>query len=88
MESVGGPKVEQNENYISPSDAILSPTTQKLSQMKGKRLGSNNIKPRSLFAKTVDKEAQSRQKEESAQDNSKDDLSKENERDAFTDIGK
>lgn len=39
MESVGGPKLEQNETYISPSDAILSPTTQKLNQMKGKRLG-------------------------------------------------
>ena len=27
----------QNQTYISPSDAIASPTTKKLSQIKGKR---------------------------------------------------
>ncbi|KAK5229706.1 hypothetical protein LTR72_001238 [Exophiala xenobiotica] len=41
----------QNQTYISPSDAIASPTTKKLSQIKGKRF--MNGKPQTLFAKTL-----------------------------------
>ncbi|KAI1617990.1 hypothetical protein EDD37DRAFT_621422 [Exophiala viscosa] len=42
----------QNQTYISPSDAIASPTTKKLSEIKGKRFMS--AKPqRTLFAKTL-----------------------------------
>jgi hypothetical protein len=41
--------------YISPSDNIMSPTTKKLSQIKGRRFGS--AKPQSLFAKTLGKQA-------------------------------
>jgi len=41
----------QNQTYISPSDAIASPTTKKLSQIKGKRF--MNAKPQTLFAKTL-----------------------------------
>ncbi|KEF61185.1 uncharacterized protein A1O9_02750, partial [Exophiala aquamarina CBS 119918] len=37
--------------YISPSDAIRSPTTKKLSEIKGKRF--QNAKPQNLFAKTL-----------------------------------
>jgi hypothetical protein len=40
--------------YISPSDNIMSPTTKKLSQIKGRRFGS--AKPQSLFAKTLGKQ--------------------------------
>ncbi|KAK5064646.1 hypothetical protein LTR84_000480 [Exophiala bonariae] len=40
-----------NNTYISPSDAIRSPTTKKLSEIKGKRF--QNAKPQTLFAKTL-----------------------------------
>ncbi|MCJ1399985.1 hypothetical protein MMC11_003188 [Xylographa trunciseda] len=44
-----GPKA----TYISPSDTILSPTTQKLAGMRQKRF--MKAKPQSLFAKTSSK---------------------------------
>ncbi|RVX68148.1 hypothetical protein B0A52_08289 [Exophiala mesophila] len=40
-----------SSTYISPSDAIRSPTTKKLSEIKGKRY--QNAKPSNLFAKTM-----------------------------------
>ena len=43
------------QSYISPSDTIMSPTTKKLSEIKGRRFGS--AKPQSLFAKTLGKQA-------------------------------
>ncbi|KAJ9612260.1 hypothetical protein H2200_003857 [Cladophialophora chaetospira] len=43
-----------NSTYISPSDAIRSPTTKKLSELKGKRYMS--AKPKTLFAQTVSRE--------------------------------
>ena len=43
------------QSYISPSDTIMSPTTKKLSEIKGRRFGSG--KPQSLFAKTVERRA-------------------------------
>ncbi|ERF69332.1 hypothetical protein EPUS_04037 [Endocarpon pusillum Z07020] len=46
----------QPQSYISPSDTIMSPTTKKLSEMKGKRFASG--KPQSLFAKTVGRQIQ------------------------------
>lgn len=42
------------QTYISPSDTIMSPTTKKLSQIKGRRFAA--AKPQSLFAKTVGKQ--------------------------------
>jgi Spo12 family len=44
----------QQGNYISPSDNILSPTSKKLSAIKGKRFAAG--KPQSLFAKTVSRQ--------------------------------
>ncbi|EXJ83904.1 hypothetical protein A1O1_07533 [Capronia coronata CBS 617.96] len=41
----------QNQTYISPSDAMQSPTTKKLSEIKGRRF--MNAKPQTLFAKTL-----------------------------------
>jgi len=55
-----------NQTYISPSDAIRSPTTKKLSELKGKRF--LNAKPKTLFAQTVSREnvkAQSQNLEDS-----------------------
>ncbi|KAJ9647446.1 uncharacterized protein PV06_00159 [Exophiala oligosperma] len=53
----------QNQTYISPSDAIASPTTKKLSAIKGKRFA--NAKPQMLFAKTLAKQSlQTRQAEQ------------------------
>lgn len=43
------------QKYVSPSDHIMSPTTKKLSAIKGKRFGA--ARPQSLFAKTVGKQA-------------------------------
>ncbi|KIX98176.1 uncharacterized protein Z520_06256 [Fonsecaea multimorphosa CBS 102226] len=43
-----------SQTYISPSDAIRSPTTKKLSEIKGRRF--MNAKPQTLFAKTLAKE--------------------------------
>lgn len=46
-------KIEEsqgNQTYVSPSDTIMSPCTQKLSALRGKHAGK--AKPRSLFAKT------------------------------------
>jgi hypothetical protein len=43
------------QSYISPSDTIMSPTTKKLSEIKGRRFASG--KPQSLFAKTVEQRA-------------------------------
>ncbi|KIX10014.1 uncharacterized protein Z518_01095 [Rhinocladiella mackenziei CBS 650.93] len=48
------PSQNQNRTYISPSDAITSPTTKKLSEIKGRRF--MNTKPQTLFAKTLAKE--------------------------------
>ncbi|KAF1985936.1 hypothetical protein K402DRAFT_463941 [Aulographum hederae CBS 113979] len=42
--------------YISPSDNILSPATQKLAAFRGRNLGKG-AKPQSLFAKTTSKNA-------------------------------
>jgi len=42
----------QSSEYISPSDAILSPATQKLAAFKGKKLGKG-LKPQTLFAKAM-----------------------------------
>jgi hypothetical protein len=45
---------ENTTNYISPSDAMMSPTTKKLSQIKGRRLAGTKTKQlnsRELFAK-------------------------------------
>ncbi|KAL9013033.1 MAG: hypothetical protein Q9173_002258, partial [Seirophora scorigena] len=39
--------------YISPSDMIMSPATQKLEALKGKRFGK--AKGQSLFANTMSK---------------------------------
>ncbi|KAG6993819.1 hypothetical protein G7Y79_00050g085560 [Physcia stellaris] len=39
--------------YVSPSDNIMSPCTQKLSALKGKQFGK--AKPKSLFAQTAGK---------------------------------
>ncbi|OQV02070.1 hypothetical protein CLAIMM_07321 [Cladophialophora immunda] len=55
----GGAMLAQNQTtgsqtYISPSDAIRSPTTKKLSEIKGRRFMS--AKPQTLFAKTLAKE--------------------------------
>ncbi len=44
----------QKQTYVSPSDNILSPTTKKLNELKGKRFASG--KPQSLFAKTVSRQ--------------------------------
>jgi hypothetical protein len=46
---------QSKQSYVSPSDTIMSPTTKKLSEIKGRRFGSG--KPQSLFAKTVEKRA-------------------------------
>ncbi|MCJ1289991.1 hypothetical protein MMC34_001526 [Xylographa carneopallida] len=43
----------QKSTYISPSDTIMSPTTQKLAGMRQKRF--MKAKPQSLFAKTSSK---------------------------------
>ena len=48
-------KEQKSQSYVSPSDTIMSPTTKKLSEMKGKRFAS--AKPQSLFAKTVGRQA-------------------------------
>lgn len=45
----------EKQTYISPSDNIMSPTTKKLSAIKGRRFAS--AKPQSLFAKTLGKQA-------------------------------
>lgn len=45
-----------SQTYISPSDAIRSPTTKKLSEIKGKRFAS--AKPKTLFAQTVARQNQ------------------------------
>lgn len=44
----------QKQTYMSPSDNILSPTSKKLNDIKGKRFASG--KPQSLFAKTVSRQ--------------------------------
>ena len=44
----------QKQTYVSPSDNILSPTSKKLNEIKGKRFASG--KPQSLFAKTVSRQ--------------------------------
>ncbi|KAJ9628504.1 hypothetical protein H2203_002403 [Taxawa tesnikishii (nom. ined.)] len=40
-----------SQSYVSPSDAIMSPASQKLSSFKQKQINKGPIKPRSLFAK-------------------------------------
>ncbi|KAI4758643.1 hypothetical protein E4T52_09190 [Aureobasidium sp. EXF-3400] len=51
-------ETEGNSNptnaYVSPSDAIMSPASQKLSGFKQRQMNkSNPVKPRTLFAKTA-----------------------------------
>ncbi|EHY56768.1 hypothetical protein ABEF95_007402 [Exophiala dermatitidis] len=46
---------QQTQTYISPSDAMQSPTTKKLSEIKGRRF--MNAKPQTLFAKTLNQES-------------------------------
>ncbi|KAI5209016.1 hypothetical protein E4T39_01107 [Aureobasidium subglaciale] len=52
-------KMRENEGnptnaYVSPSDAIMSPASQKLSGFKQRQMNkSNPVKPRTLFAKTA-----------------------------------
>ncbi|KAH0365540.1 hypothetical protein KCU65_g6035, partial [Aureobasidium melanogenum] len=52
-------KLRENEGnptnaYVSPSDAIMSPASQKLSGFKQRQMNkSNPVKPRTLFAKTA-----------------------------------
>lgn len=41
---------EKQQQYISPSDSIMSPATAKLNALKGRVAG--RIKPKSLFAQT------------------------------------
>ncbi|KAG9521212.1 hypothetical protein KCU93_g7462, partial [Aureobasidium melanogenum] len=62
-------KLRENEGnptnaYVSPSDAIMSPASQKLSGFKQRQMNkSNPVKPRTLFAKT----AASKPEEETAE---------------------
>lgn len=44
---------DHTTNYVSPSDAVMSPTTKKLSEIKGRRFGATKTKQlnhRELFA--------------------------------------
>ncbi|TIA33716.1 hypothetical protein D6C78_07354 [Aureobasidium pullulans] len=68
-------KLRENEGqpsnaYVSPSDAIMSPASQKLSGFKQRQMNkSNPVKPRTLFAKTAaskPEEENSENKSESA----------------------
>ncbi|KAK2744992.1 hypothetical protein FQN57_004122 [Myotisia sp. PD_48] len=47
--------MQPSGHYISPSDGIMSPCTQKLSNLKGKKF--KNAKPQVLFAKALGKKA-------------------------------
>ncbi|KAJ4389081.1 hypothetical protein N0V93_006543 [Gnomoniopsis smithogilvyi] len=47
---------ESGNNYISPSDEIMSPCTAKLSAMRNKQVGK--VKPKSLFAQASSKRLQ------------------------------
>ncbi|KPI42398.1 uncharacterized protein AB675_9839 [Cyphellophora attinorum] len=43
---------DQTTSYISPSDAMMSPTSKKLSAIKGRKMaGSKQLNGRELFAK-------------------------------------
>ncbi|GAB7357252.1 hypothetical protein MBLNU459_g8230t2 [Dothideomycetes sp. NU459] len=44
---------QASQAYVSPSDAIMSPASQKLSSFKQRQLNKQPIKTRSLFAKTM-----------------------------------
>lgn len=45
-------RTDQTTNYYSPSDAMMSPTSKKLSELKGRRMaGSKQLSGRELFAK-------------------------------------
>ncbi|KAK4981967.1 hypothetical protein LTR66_009566 [Elasticomyces elasticus] len=45
---------DQNHTYISPSDSIMSPASQKLSSFKQKQINKPGAgKPRTLFAKAM-----------------------------------
>ncbi|ROW15407.1 hypothetical protein VPNG_02382 [Cytospora leucostoma] len=46
-----------SNNYISPSDEIMSPCTAKLNALRNKQVGK--VKPRSLFAQTSSKRLRS-----------------------------
>ncbi|CAD0089726.1 unnamed protein product [Aureobasidium vineae] len=67
-------KLRENEGnptnaYVSPSDAIMSPASQKLSGFKQRQMNkSNPVKPRTLFAKT----AASKPEEEAAETKTED----------------
>jgi hypothetical protein len=54
-ENTGHQHQQGKQTYISPSDQIMSPTTKKLSELKGRRFVS--AKPQSLFTKTLGKQA-------------------------------
>lgn len=46
-------RVEQAATYISPSDAMLSPTTKKLSEIKGRRFAGAGAKTGVLNSKAL-----------------------------------
>ncbi|KAJ4425279.1 hypothetical protein N0V82_000089 [Gnomoniopsis sp. IMI 355080] len=52
----GFPLSRSGNNYISPSDEIMSPCTAKLSAMRNKQVGK--VKPKSLFAQASSKRLQ------------------------------
>ncbi|KAF2151130.1 hypothetical protein K461DRAFT_314045 [Myriangium duriaei CBS 260.36] len=43
----------QKQAYVSPSDAIMSPASKKLSDFKQKQINKQSMPRRSLFAKAV-----------------------------------
>jgi Spo12 family len=60
--------LEQSATYISPSDAMLSPTTKKLSEIKGRRFASaktSQVGSRALFQRAVLKGQENRERESS-----------------------
>jgi hypothetical protein len=57
---------EHNATYISPSDAMLSPTTKKLSEIKGRRFAgakTSQVGSRALFQRAVMKGQENRGRE-------------------------
>lgn len=52
---------QQNKQYVSPSDNIMSPCTAKLTALRNKQVGK--VKPKSLFAQGVAKKLDSAKKD-------------------------
>ncbi|KAJ9642830.1 hypothetical protein H2201_005413 [Coniosporium apollinis] len=52
---------QNQQTYVSPSDNIMSPATQKLNAFKSKQVNTmkSKSKPQSLFAKTTSRNADS-----------------------------